>query len=74
MAAAVAVTLAALFVITAPLPAFTILGSGTSALLGGDLTDPENDGSDVTGANFNWVSITASSENYWTLEGALQRF
>lgn len=51
-----------------------MLGSGTTALLGGDLTDPENNGSDATGANFNWVTITASSENYWTAEGAFNVF
>ncbi len=41
-----------------PAHAFTVLGSGTSALLGNDLTDPENNGSDLTGTNFNWVTIT----------------
>ena len=66
--------LAACFLPAIPASAFTVLGSGTTALLGGDLTDPENDGSDVTGANFNWVAITASSENYWTLEGAFNVF
>ena len=42
----------------------TILGTGTGALLGGDLTDPEDDGNDgtVSGSNFNWVSINASSK------------
>ena len=55
-------------------PAFTILGSGTSALLGRDLTDPENNGVDGSGTNFNWLSIVASSENYWTSEGAFNVF
>lgn len=50
----------------------TILGTGTGALLGGDLTDPENDGVEsevnpVTG--FDWVSIDANQEAYFTLEG-----
>ena len=38
-------------------------------LIGGDLTDPENDGIDTgdpAGTNFNWVSITSSSESYFT--------
>ena len=38
-------------------------------LLGGDLTDPENDGIDTegtAGANFNWVSITSSSKSFFT--------
>jgi CotH kinase protein/Fn3 associated/Lamin Tail Domain/F5/8 type C domain/Chitobiase/beta-hexosaminidase C-terminal domain len=66
--------LTALF-LTAPLAsAFTVLGAGTGALLDGDLTDPENNGSDVTGTGFNWVSITASSENAWTAEGAYNVF
>ena len=64
----------ALFLSALPAPALTILGSGTTALLGGDLTDPENNGSDVTGTNFNWVTITASSENYWNAEGAFNIF
>src|SRR4030095_1575755 len=66
--------LCALLLTTAPVSAFVILGSGTSALLGGDLTDPENNGSDASGANFNWVTINASSENYWTQEGAFNVF
>lgn len=42
----------------------SILGTGTGALLGGDLTDPENDGVEGLGdgSNFNWVSISASTE------------
>ena len=44
----------------------TVLGTGTTALLGGDLTDPENDGSETgnggQGSRFNWVSATATSE------------
>lgn len=72
--AVVIAVLAGLLFAAIPVSAFTVLGSGTTALLGGDLTDPENDGSDVTGANFNWVTITASSENYWTAEGAFNVF
>lgn len=42
-----------------------ILGVGAGSLLGGDLTDPENDGDEVAGENdpsWNWVGITASHE------------
>lgn len=54
----------------------TILGTGTGALLGGDLTDPEDDGNDGTasGSNFNWVSIKASSKNTFSGEGAYNVF
>lgn len=47
-------------------PTIEILGIGASALLGGDLTDPENDGVDKLGGatdpSWNWVGITASNE------------
>jgi len=43
-----------------------ILGVGAEALLGGDLTDPENDGLDALGGatdpSWNWAGITASHE------------
>lgn len=42
-----------------------ILGIGTAALLGGDLTDPENDGSEAAGPedpSWNWRSIFSNSE------------
>jgi len=38
-------------------------------LIGGDLTDPEDDGidtEDTAGTNFNWVEITSSSKSYFT--------
>lgn len=56
--------------------AVTSLGTGTGALLGSDLTDPENDIDDSTsaGANFNWISATASSEPYFGSEGAFDVF
>ena len=54
--------------------AYTVLGTGTSALLGGDLTDPENNGVDGSNTNWNWSSIDASSEKYWTLEGSYNVF
>ncbi|MFT5524912.1 MAG: hypothetical protein ACI9HK_002876, partial [Pirellulaceae bacterium] len=52
----------------------TVLGVGTGSLLGGDLTDPENDGVDSSASNFNWVSTAASSENNFSNEGALNVF
>lgn len=43
-----------------------LIGTGTGALLGGDLTDPENDGLDAAGAasdpSWNWVSVAADDE------------
>lgn len=44
--------------------AVTSLGTGTGALVGGDITDPENDIDDTVpgGANFNWITATATSE------------
>ena len=54
-----------------------ILGTGTSSLIGGDLTDPEDDGVDGTdgaAGNWNWTSILASSENAWIGEGAYNVF
>ena len=52
----------------------TILGTGTGALQGGDLTDPENDGVDGAHTNWNWSSISASSEPRWTGEGSYNVF
>lgn len=59
-----------------PVPSFalTVLGTGSGALLGGDLTDPENDGNDSNGTGFNWLSTAASSENNFGGEGALDVF
>lgn len=43
-----------------------VLGTGAASLIGGDLTDPENDGLDAVGAatdpSWNWVSITSNNE------------
>ena len=52
----------------------TILGTGTGALQGSDLTDPENDGVDGAHTNWNWSSISASSEPQWTGEGSFNVF
>ena len=57
-----------------PVPVATVI----AGLLGGDLTDPEDDGIDgdtipaagdtpqTAGTNFNWIGITASSEEYFS--------
>jgi hypothetical protein len=51
---------------TTPGVAVEILGIGAASLLGGDLTDPENDGADALGAalegTWNWEDITSSHE------------
>ena len=68
------VFLCALSLFPASLQALTVLGTGTGALLGGDLTDPEDDGNDSNGSGFNWLSTAASSENNFGGEGALDVF
>ncbi len=51
---------------TTPNVRIDILGTGAASLIGGDLTDPENDGVDALGAatdpSWNWASIDASHE------------
>ena len=70
--------------------ASAILGIGTGALLGNDITDPEDDINDNTGdllsgtassgENFNWISSAASGQNYFgdpsntNRQGALDLF
>lgn len=53
--------------------AFIVLGTGLGSLLGGDLTDPEDDGVEnevlASATGFNWVSITASSEENFDTGG-----
>jgi hypothetical protein len=54
-----------------------VLGTGTAALLGGDFTDRDNDGSDATaaGSGFDWVSATATNKaDFQATEGALNVF
>ena len=52
-----------------------VLGTGTGALLGGDLTDPEDDGIDEENTNWNWTSIDANSTHKsWSGEGAYNVF
>jgi len=54
----------------------TVLGTGSGALLGGDLTDPENDINDNVagnppyyGSGYNWISASASHENWFSPGG-----
>ncbi|MCC6233107.1 MAG: discoidin domain-containing protein [Verrucomicrobiales bacterium] len=51
---------------TTPNVTVEILGVGAESLLGGDLTDPENDGEDAldsfTSPTWNWTEITSSHE------------
>lgn len=51
---------------TTPNVTVEILGTGAESLLGGDLTDPENDGEDASGSatspTWNWTEITSSHE------------
>jgi hypothetical protein len=61
---------------TTPNVTVEILGTGAESLLGGDLTDPENDGFDGPGGgtdpSWNWAEITASHEP--DFEGAESAF
>lgn len=53
------------------------LGTGTAALLDGDFTDRDNNGSDATlaGTGFEWVSATATNKpDFQGSEGALNVF
>jgi hypothetical protein len=50
-----------------------ILGTGTQALLGYDLTDPENDGT-RDGANYNADFDSSHESNYFNNEGAFNVF
>lgn len=66
--------LACLFLSAGAADAYIVRGAGTTALIGGDLTDPENDGVDGSMKNWNWVSLSATSENTWSAEGAYNIF
>jgi hypothetical protein len=49
---------------TTPNVTVEILGTGAASLIGGDMTDPENDGEDLSGSatspTWNWTTIDAS--------------
>ena len=72
----VAIILLFSFLNNSTLIAATVLGTGSSALLGNDLTDPEDNGVDsgTNGSNFNWISINASSKNTFAGEGSYSVF
>ena len=68
------VALAGQFFLPAAAFAYTVRGAGPGALIGGDLTDPEDDGVDGAMTNWNWAAISATSENAWSAEGAYNIF
>jgi F5/8 type C domain len=53
--------------------AYTIRGIGTVSLVGGDLTDPEDDGEDGTGLGFNAI-FAANHQPQFAAEGAFNVF
>jgi F5/8 type C domain len=59
-------------------PVITLLGQGTASLIGGDLTDPDNNGSEVGGPtdpSWNWESITSNNEAFFDgAEGSFNIF
>jgi hypothetical protein len=69
---------AGLLTLQSPEPTVEILGVGTEALLGSDLTDPENDGDETVGAtdpSWNWREVTSSVESFFDgAEGAFNVF
>ena len=54
--------------------ASVILGVGNDALIGGDLTDPENDGAVDADTGYNAVFAASSKENFGPPEGAFNVF
>lgn len=64
-----AVSMAAAFTAAA----VEVRGTGTAALIGADLTDPENDGDDASGSGFNAV-FASSDEPGFADEGAFNVF
>ncbi|MBL49426.1 MAG: hypothetical protein CMP28_10800 [Roseibacillus sp.] len=64
----------ALLAANPPTHASEILGIGTGALLGGDLTDPEDDGSPDANTNYNAVFASSSKQNFGPPEGAFNVF
>ena len=67
-------TLGVLLLVSPVLSGHVSLGVGSDALLGGDLTDPQDDANDGAGAGFDWLEVDASSELYFHNEGALNIF
>ncbi len=54
-----------------------IIGTGQASFLGGDLTDPEDDGDTASGeddASWNWVSIDANHKPEFANQGAFSVF
>jgi hypothetical protein len=65
--------LAILLLTAGAAPAVEIRGTGSAALVGGDLTDPENDGDENSGAGFN-ATFNASFKADFGFEAAFDVF
>ena len=64
----------ALTLLTAPASASLILGTGTQALIGGDLTDPENDGLADSNVNYNATFRSSVEQGFGGNEYAFNVF
>ncbi|NQZ25428.1 MAG: PEP-CTERM sorting domain-containing protein [Colwellia sp.] len=64
----------ALSLLTAPASASLILGTGTQALIGGDLTDPENDGLADSNVNYNATFRSSVEQGFGGREYAFNVF
>ena len=64
----------ALSLLTAPASASLILGTGTQALIGGDLTDPENDGLVDSNVNYNATFRSSVEQGFGGREYAFNVF
>ena len=64
----------ALTLLTAPASASLILGTGTQALIGGDLTDPENDGLADSNVNYNATFRSSVEQGFGGREYAFNVF
>ena len=64
----------ALSLLTAPASASLMLGTGTQALIGGDLTDPENDGLADSNVNYNATFRSSVEQGFGGREYAFNVF
>ena len=70
----VALFMALLLCIASTASAVTILGTGTGTLIGGDLTDPENDGAADANTNYNATFNASVEPNFGPNEAAFNVF
>ena len=69
------ILISASFFLPSIAPAFEVLGTGTASLIGGDLTDPEDDGIDDNGAGLGFnATFFATSGNFNGNGGPFQVF